>query len=192
MLAKHSKQFKSLHHFALSSFLCSASNVVSQVLNIVFVFNHPNIGINSLIMTSMFNLFNHQKIIQKKNIFIKISILISRLCVIQLLCGDNKEQNVQHAIDEIRKAVAKYRPRVVALPECFNAPYGEEFFAKYAEFVPEGPTCAAMSAIAKELNIYLVGGSIPERDSDDSKKLYNTATVWSPNGQMIAKHRKVI
>ena len=34
-----------------------------------------------------------------------------------------------------------------------------------------------------------MGGSIPERDSGD--KLYNTATVWSPSGDMIAKHRKV-
>lgn len=113
------------------------------------------------------------------------------MCVIQTLGGDNKEQNVQHATDEIRKAVTKYHPRVVALPEFFNAPYGEEFFEKYAELVPNGPTCAALSALANELNIYLVGGSIPERDPDNPKKLYNTATVWSPNGEMIAKHRKV-
>lgn len=113
------------------------------------------------------------------------------MCVIQSLCGDNKDENVRHVMDEIRKAVAKHQPRVVALPEFFNAPYGEQFFEQYAELVPEGPTCAALSAIAKELNIYLVGGSIPERDPDNSRKLYNTATVWSPNGKMIAKHRKV-
>lgn len=113
------------------------------------------------------------------------------LCVIQSLGGDNKEKNVAHAMDEIRKAVKKYRPRVVALPEFFNAPYGEQFFEQYAELVPEGPTCAALSAIAKELNIYLVGGSIPERDSLVPTTLYNTATVWSPDGKMIAKHRKV-
>lgn len=111
--------------------------------------------------------------------------------MIQLIGGDNKDKNVQHAIDEIRKAVAKYHPRVVALPECFNAPYGEEFFDKYAEAVPNGPTCAALSAIAKELNIYLLGGSIIERNPDNPKILHNTATAWSPDGKMIAKHRKV-
>lgn len=37
--------------------------------------------------------------------------------------------------------------------------------------------------------VYLVGGSIPERDSSD--KLYNTSTVWSPAGDMIAMHRKI-
>lgn len=107
------------------------------------------------------------------------------------MCGDNKEENVNHALDEIRKAVQTFQPRVVALPESFNAPYGEEYFDQYAEFVPNGPTCTQLSKIAKELNIYLVGGSIPERDSDNPSVLYNTATVWSPKGELIAKHRKV-
>lgn len=109
-----------------------------------------------------------------------------------MLSGDDKEENVKHALDEIRKSVTKYNPRVVALPECFNAPYGEEFFDQYAELIPNGPTCTQLASIAKELNIYLVGGSIIERDSDDPSKLYNTATVWSPDGKLIAKHRKVM
>lgn len=107
------------------------------------------------------------------------------------MCGNNKEENVSHAIDEIRKAVTKYQPRVVSLPECFNSPYGEEFFDHYAEQVPNGPTCMQLAKIANELNIYLIGGSIPERDPENPSILYNTATVWSPNGDLIAKHRKV-
>ena len=31
-------------------------------------------------------------------------------------------------------------------------------------------------------------GSIPERDGD---KLYNTCTVFNPDGELIAKYRKV-
>ena len=34
----------------------------------------------------------------------------------------------------------------------------------------------------------MVGGTIPEREGD---KLYNTCTVWGPDGGLIAKHRKV-
>ena len=45
-----------------------------------------------------------------------------------------------------------------------------------------------MSSAAKDAGVYLIGGSIPERDGD---KLYNTCTVWNPQGDMIAKHRKV-
>lgn len=109
----------------------------------------------------------------------------------QLLSTNDKEYNVQHAVDEIRKAVTKYKPRVVALPECFNAPYGEEFFDEYAELIPNGSTCQRLGSVAKELKIYIIGGSIPERDADNAKVLYNTATVWSPDGVLIAKHRKV-
>lgn len=111
--------------------------------------------------------------------------------MIQLLATADKDENVNHAIELIRTAVKTHNARVVALPECFNAPYAEELFNQYAEYVPNGPTCQKLSAIAKELSIYLIGGSIPERDPDDSKILYNTATVWSPEGKMITKHRKV-
>lgn len=36
---------------------------------------------------------------------------------------------------------------------------------------------------------HILAGSIPERDEDG--KLYNTSTVYSPTGELIATHRKV-
>lgn len=63
-----------------------------------------------------------------------------------------------------------------------------EYFPKYAECIPGGETSIALSKAAKENNVYVVGGTIPERDGD---KLYNTCTVWGPDGALIAKHRKV-
>lgn len=41
---------------------------------------------------------------------------------------------------------------------------------------------------AKEKNIWIVGGSIPEREND---KLYNTCVVVNNNGEIVGKHRKV-
>lgn len=38
------------------------------------------------------------------------------------------------------------------------------------------------------MKIILIGGTIPERDGD---KLYNTATVWGNDGQLLAKYRKM-
>lgn len=104
--------------------------------------------------------------------------------------GKNKLENVGHAINCIRKTVEKDRPKLVALPECFNSPYGTKYFNEYAETIPDGYTCQALSNIAKELNVFLIGGTIPERDNNDNK-LYNTCTVWSPSGDLIAKYRKV-
>lgn len=36
----------------------------------------------------------------------------------------------------------------------------------------------------------LYPGSIPERETDG--RLFNTSTIFNPDGQMIAKHRKVL
>ncbi|XP_067001433.2 omega-amidase NIT2 isoform X2 [Anabrus simplex] len=110
-----------------------------------------------------------------------------RIGLIQLLVGKDKVANVQRALELIK--VAKNNGcQIVALPECFNSPYGTQYFPEYAEPIPNGSTCKSLSASAVENKIYLIGGSIPESDGD---KLYNTCTVWSPSGELLAKHRKV-
>lgn len=45
-----------------------------------------------------------------------------------------------------------------------------------------------MIADSLSWQVYLVGGSIPEKDGD---KLYNTATIWSPEGTLVGKYRKI-
>lgn len=102
----------------------------------------------------------------------------------------NKVENVSRAVNLIRGTVTNDKPQIVALPECFNSPYGTKYFNEYAESVPDGVTCQQLSEIAKEMKVYLVGGTIPERDPSDNK-LYNTCTIWSPTGELIGKYRKV-
>lgn len=46
-----------------------------------------------------------------------------------------------------------------------------------------------LSDAAQEAGVWLIGGSIPERAEDGN--LYNTATVYSPKGSLVAIHRKV-
>lgn len=118
-------------------------------------------------------------------------LLALRISLIQLKVGKNKLENVAHASNCIRKTVANDKPRVVALPECFNSPYGTKYFDEYAENIPDGYTSKTLSDLAKELEIYLIGGTIPERDNSDNK-IYNTCTIWSPTGDLISKYRKVI
>lgn len=62
-------------------------------------------------------------------------------------------------------------------------------FRQYAEVIPGGKTCNALSQAAKLNQMYVVGGSIPEICDE---KVYNTCTVWDPDGNLIAKHRKVL
>ncbi len=89
---------------------------------------------------------------------------------------------------------------MIALPEVFNGPYATSSFEEYAEHVPnvghsevldetKHPSCAMLQQAASEHSVYIVGGSIAEKDQ--SGKLYNTSTVWSPMGECVAKHRKM-
>ncbi|KAL6706371.1 Omega-amidase nit3 [Coniothyrium glycines] len=119
-----------------------------------------------------------------------------KLALVQLASGANKSHNLSHARLKVLEA-AKRGANLVVLPECFNSPYGTSYFATYAETLlpsppteAQSPTYHALARLAQEANVYLVGGSIPERE-DGSKKLYNTSLTFSPAGELVATHRKV-
>ncbi|XP_043277519.1 omega-amidase NIT2 [Venturia canescens] len=110
-----------------------------------------------------------------------------RLALVQLAVDENKAANISNAVCFIERA-KEQQADVVVLPECFNSPYGTQHFEKYAESIPDGETSRALAEAAKKSATYVVGGTIPERDNGS---LYNTATVWDPRGNLIAKHRKM-
>ncbi|KAL0467275.1 nitrilase [Neurospora intermedia] len=124
-----------------------------------------------------------------------------KLACIQLASGADKSANLSHAADKVREA-ASGGANIVVLPECFNSPYGCDFFPSYAEqLLPSPPTAEqspsfhALSAMARDNGIYLVGGSIPElaieEGTEDKKTYYNTSLVFGPDGKLLASHRKV-
>lgn len=110
-----------------------------------------------------------------------------KTALIQLFSGANKQENIKRAVENIGIA-ARNDAKIISLPECFNCPYGVKYFPEYSEEIPDGETTRALAKAAKDNNVYLIGGSIPERDGG---KLYNTCPVFDPQGNMIAKHRKV-
>jgi omega-amidase len=89
---------------------------------------------------------------------------------------------------------------------CACSPYDTAQFHKFAEPVPApgdsapidksaSPTLAMLSETAKEAGVYVVGGSIAEllasRADAEKPCLFNTSTVWGPDGALLARHRKV-
>ena len=53
----------------------------------------------------------------------------------------------------------------------------------------DGPLCAALAELAGDHGVWLVPGSIVERGADG--ELYNTAVVFSPDGELVASYRKI-
>ncbi|GAA5948153.1 hypothetical protein JCM3765_007131 [Sporobolomyces pararoseus] len=121
--------------------------------------------------------------------------------------GSNKQDNLNHAREMVKEAIKGgaegKKPELVVLPEIFNSPYATGMFRKYAEKIDWSPenkesfevektqseSIKMLSEIAKEHKIWLIGGSIPELSSDD--KVYNSSPVFSPDGKLVALHRKV-
>ncbi|KAJ3197642.1 hypothetical protein HK101_002070 [Irineochytrium annulatum] len=113
-----------------------------------------------------------------------------RLALAQLAVTASKEKNLQHAREQVLRASKEGGANVVVLPECFNSPYGTSHFPTYAEPI-DGPTSIALSSMAKDASVYLIGGSFPEKDAKVANKYYNTCTIWDPKGVRLAIHRKV-
>jgi len=110
-----------------------------------------------------------------------------RIGICQLDVTDVKEQNVQKALEMIKKAAEK-GAELVVLPEMFNCPYQLNYFKPFAEEIPEGFTYQSLSQAAQENKVYLIGGSIPEKDGNH---YYNTSLFFDKNGELIGLHRKI-
>ncbi len=110
-----------------------------------------------------------------------------RLALCQMDVVDCKQTNVAKALQMLDKA-ADGGAAVAVLPEMFNCPYDNKKFGEYAESMPDSPTAGAISKKAAELGIYVVAGSIPERDGTN---LYNTCFVFGREGAILGRHRKM-
>ena len=107
---------------------------------------------------------------------------------VQMLAGDDKAANLAEAERWIRAAVAR-GAQVVALPEVFLWRGDKKRESEFAEPVP-GPASGVMAGWARELGIYLLGGSMLE-EIPGSPKAYNTSLLFDPLGKRLASYRKI-
>ncbi|MEB3169215.1 MAG: nitrilase-related carbon-nitrogen hydrolase [Synechococcaceae cyanobacterium] len=138
------------------------------------------------------------------------------VALVQLSADDDAAANRRRAEAWLERALQVEpggpRPRLLMLPEIWNAPYDAARFAAYAEPIPDLPPAAApdplatalpgpdltagpspslamVARLARRHGVSVIAGSIPERGADG--RLYNTATVIDPEGRLRAKHRKL-
>lgn len=107
---------------------------------------------------------------------------------VQMLAGSDKAVNLKEAERWVRQA-AGAGARVIALPEVFIWRGSKKLESGQAEPIP-GPSSRAMAELARELEIYLLAGSILE-EIPASDKAYNTSLLFDPAGKLLASYRKI-
>lgn len=109
-----------------------------------------------------------------------------RVALIQMAVTEDKAENLATARRQLEAAKAGGADLAV-LPEIFCCPYRNRFFRSCAE-ESGGPAQTMLSQAARELSLYVVGGSIPEREGN---KRYNASFVYGRQGEFLARHRKL-
>ena len=110
-----------------------------------------------------------------------------KIAAIQMPTVADKMENVRTVKTYLEK-IKDENPDFVSLPEMFCCPYQTENFPIYAE-KEGGPVWQQLSGYAKQYGIYLIGGSMPEKDAEGN--VYNTSYIFDREGKQIGKHRKV-
>ena len=105
---------------------------------------------------------------------------------IQMQVTRSKEENIRRACRLIRQAAGQ-GAELAVLPEMFCCPYENSAFRPYGE-AAGGEAQKALAALARELGVWIVGGSLPELEG---ARVYNTAFVYDSAGRQVARHRKM-
>lgn len=107
--------------------------------------------------------------------------------VIQIDTQGDYNENLRVAKELIAEG-ADRGAKVVALPE--NWSYQGHDYLQYAEDIPGGNVFNELAKLAVKHNIWIHGGSISQKGSDDPRP-YNTTMLINPKGELVAKYNKI-
>jgi predicted amidohydrolase len=112
-----------------------------------------------------------------------------RTAAIQLNSQDNPVENLA-TVERFLDRAADMGAQFVALPEfwIYLGPYSG--FTQAAQTIP-GPAIERLQEKARKHKMIVHGGSIIERRPDLAGKFSNTSVLIGPDGQIIARYRKI-
>jgi nitrilase len=108
-----------------------------------------------------------------------------RVAICQLRAGEDVEANLA-AVDRLVRDAAAEAADLVALPEYAGFLGGR--WADVAAPLGEGRLERVLTALATELGVWIVGGTVAEHDGDH---VYDTTPVIAPGGEIVAFYRKI-
>jgi predicted amidohydrolase len=103
--------------------------------------------------------------------------------------GDPR-QNLSVALGMVENAAAR-GVELLVLPELWSCGYDPETLARDArrDAQPaDGPRASQLADAARCHELFLAAGSVPELGEDG--RLHDTALVFNPRGELVARHRK--
>ena len=113
-----------------------------------------------------------------------------RVGLIQMSATPDPDQNLQRAIEQVRKAAGQ-GAQVICLPELFQTQYfcqrEDATLFDLAEPIP-GPTSARLADLAKQLGIVLIASLFEKRAPG---VYHNTAAVFDTDGRLLGLYRKM-
>ncbi|MGY0490043.1 carbon-nitrogen hydrolase family protein [Streptomyces sp. WG-D5] len=117
------------------------------------------------------------------------------ICLVQSAAYHHADGGALDAFAADVRRVTRAHPgaRLLVHPElhlCGHRPDEDPETVMTAAAEPlEGPRGTRLAALARETGVWLVPGTVYERGDDG--RIYNTAPVYSPRGELIAAYRKV-
>lgn len=112
------------------------------------------------------------------------------IAAVQMTSTHNLEENLAAVKAWVHQA-AKVGAKLVVFPENVALmPLSESEKTTVAEKPAEGLIQKTFEELAKENNIWIVGGTIPMQ-SPDKNKVFSTTWVWNDQGKAIARYDKI-
>ncbi|MEZ4623757.1 MAG: nitrilase-related carbon-nitrogen hydrolase [Thermomicrobiales bacterium] len=111
-----------------------------------------------------------------------------RASVCQLNSQGDYHENMRVAMDLLERS-RNAGADLAVLPEVFTYRGDRAHSRDYVESIP-GRSTEALAAKARELGMWVLGGSIPEV-SDDPARSYNTSVLFDRDGNQVALYRKI-
>jgi nitrilase len=123
-----------------------------------------------------------------------------KIAVIQMVSGSDVQMNLQRARGLLESA-ASQGAELAVLPEYFCL-MGQTDVDKLAigELFGSGPLQQFLSGIARDLGLWLVGGTLPltesgqgqgVRNKPETDRVSNSSLVFSPEGAFVARYNKI-
>lgn len=110
------------------------------------------------------------------------------VAIAQTASGTDRRGNIDRAVVLATQAIDT-GARVIALPETFDYRGTDPDLSHIAEPMP-GSALTPLMALARERHVWILAGSVHERDEAGGRP-FNTSTLISPEGDIIAKYRKI-